>query len=103
MDQERHSRLQINQLSVRQLIAATLCVAIGITCLRLSFDRRFAGGSVPNFYLFVIGLSLFVVIPIFHFVHRTNRAWIAGAFGSLLLSIVAVVTVLAFLILSGSI
>jgi len=103
VDQERQSRLHINQLTVLQLITATLCVAVGITCLQLSFDRRFAGGSVPNVYLIVIGLSLFVVIPIFHIIRRTDRSLIASLLGSLLISVFAVVAVLAFLVFSGTI
>lgn len=84
---------------MRQLLTATLCVALGITCLKLSFDRRIAPGSVPNFYLFVIGVSLFVVIPIFHVIHRSDRKLLVSVIGSFLVSMLLVITVLAFMIL----
>ena len=103
MNEKRQSRLQSNQLSIRQLMFATLSIALGITCLRFSFDRRFAAGSVPNVYLIVIGLSLFVVVPMFHYCQRPNWALLANLLISLALSIFVIVIVLAFLVVSGTI
>lgn len=99
MNQKR--RLTISQVTMRQLAAATLCVAVGITCVRLSFAPRFAGGSVPNFFLIVLGLSCFVVVPIYHVIQQTNSDVLGTAIASLLAAIAATVTVLVFLILSG--
>jgi low temperature requirement protein LtrA len=96
-------RLKNFQVSIAHLLAAMICIAIGITCLRLSFHRRFAGGSLPNVYLIVLGLALFVVIPTFSLCRRANWTPLANFVGSLALSILIVIAVLAFLVLSGTI
>ncbi len=103
MDQDGQPPLKIFQLSIGQLLTAMLCIAIGITCIRLSLHRRFAGGSVPNVYLIVIGLALFVVIPAFPLFRRANWTRLANFVGSLALSILIVMAMLAFLVLSGTI
>ncbi len=103
MDQDGQPRLKNFQVSIGQLLTAMLCIAVGIICLRLSFHRRFAGGSVPNVYLIVIGLALFVVIPTFSLFRRANWTPLANFVGSLALSILIVIAILAFLVLSGTI
>jgi hypothetical protein len=103
VDQEGQPRLKNFQVSIGQLLTATLCIAIGITCLRLSFHPRFVGGSVPNVNLIVMGCAMFVVIPTFPLFRRANWTPLANFVGSLALSILIAIAMLAFLVLSGTI
>lgn len=101
VDQDRQQRIQQFQLSLAQLLAVIVCIALGITCLRLSVHPRFIGGSVPNINLIVIGLAMFVVIPAFSIFSRASWTPLAKLLGAMALSILIAFEILAFVLLSG--
>lgn len=52
------------KLTLQELFASTFFIAVAVLSLKLSFDKRIAPGSVPNFYLLVTGFALIAMIPI---------------------------------------
>ena len=92
------------RLTLQDLFAGTFFIAVAMLCLKLSFDKRIAPGSVPNFYLFVAGFAFIVMIPI-QFLLVATATWSSASctsyFIAFCIAVVLVLVALGMAILGG--
>ena len=84
------------------LLLMVLCAA-SLLLIKMSFDRRYAMGPIPNAWMFIFGWSLGLSGPLYLVYRSTGKTWMASIVPAIIVGIVVVLFGLGLLIGIGQI